>query len=56
MSKIVSENASEEFLYSLSNYCELQVREQKPLLGTLDMMLISNAVNVCCGGFYVVCI
>jgi methionine S-methyltransferase len=25
MSKIVSENASEEFLYSLSNYCGLQV-------------------------------
>jgi hypothetical protein len=26
MSKLVSENASEEFLYSLSNYCSMQVR------------------------------
>jgi hypothetical protein len=25
MSKIVTENSSEEFLYSLSNYCALQV-------------------------------
>jgi hypothetical protein len=26
MSKIITENSSEEFLYSLSNYCALQVR------------------------------
>lgn len=26
MSKMITENASEEFLYSLSNYCALQVR------------------------------
>ena len=25
MSKMITENASEEFLYSLSNYCALQV-------------------------------
>ncbi|ESR44653.1 hypothetical protein KPL70_013542 [Citrus sinensis] len=28
MSKIITENASEEFLYSLSNYCGLQPIEQ----------------------------
>lgn len=27
MSKMIEENASEEFLHSLSNYCALQVRE-----------------------------
>lgn len=27
MSKMITENASEEFLYSLSNYCALQVGE-----------------------------
>ncbi|GAY33120.1 hypothetical protein CUMW_274660 [Citrus unshiu] len=28
MSKIITENASEEFLYSLSNYCGLQKEEE----------------------------
>ena len=28
MSKMITENASEEFLHSLSNYCALQVRTE----------------------------
>lgn len=32
MSKMITENASEEFLYSLSNYCALQVVLDSSLL------------------------
>jgi hypothetical protein len=32
MSKIVTENSSEEFLYSLSNYCALQVSLRVPCI------------------------
>jgi hypothetical protein len=42
MSKLITENASEEFLHSLSNYCALQVREffsqQKYSEGIISML------------------
>jgi methionine S-methyltransferase len=36
MSKLVTENASEEFLYSLSNYCGLQVILHVPQSNVMD--------------------
>lgn len=41
MTKLITENASEEFLHSLSNYCGLQVGLRKPLLSSLDMVCYS---------------
>ena len=42
MSKIITENSSEEFLYSLSNYCALQVSLRMPYINS---SLIQNAVS-----------
>ena len=38
MSKMITENASEEFLYSLSNYCALQVIKKKDNLVLVDIV------------------
>jgi len=42
MSKIITENSSEEFLYSLSNYCALQVSLRMPYMYS---SLNQNAVS-----------
>lgn len=40
MSKMIEENASEEFLHSLSNYCALQVREFILSKNTLKLSIV----------------
>lgn len=51
MSKLVVENASEEFLYSLSNYCSMQVRNlgfNPSVLGAWTALCHRQSLNVRC--------
>lgn len=44
MSKMITENASEEFLHSLSNYCALQVWMTTNLAKNYSLKLLVNRI------------